>query len=97
MANTTTKSAPRGTKFLTKAFFAAADEIPEPDRAGVIKATLAQIREDMKAKAGAAKAKAATKRAAPKSKAKKTSAKRKLTKRAPPRQHAPGNGATAET
>jgi hypothetical protein len=54
MANTTAKkSAPRGTKILTKAFFAAANEIPEPERAAVTKAALVQIREDMAAmKAG---------------------------------------------
>ena len=50
---------PRGTKILTKAFFAAADEIPEPQRAEVVKAALALIRDELKAareKVAAAKA-----------------------------------------
>jgi hypothetical protein len=53
--------APRGTKILAKAFFAAADEIPEPQRAEVVKAALALIRDELKAareKVAAAKAKA---------------------------------------
>jgi hypothetical protein len=41
--------APRGTKNLAKAFFAAADEIPEPQRAEVVKAALALIRDELKA------------------------------------------------
>jgi hypothetical protein len=52
---------PRGTKILTKAFFAAADEIPEPQRAEVIKAALSLIRDELKAareKVAVAKAKA---------------------------------------
>jgi hypothetical protein len=40
---------PRGTKILTKAFFAAADKIPEPQRAEVVKAALALIRDELKA------------------------------------------------
>jgi hypothetical protein len=53
--------APRGTKNLAQAFFAAADEIPESSRAAVVKAALAAIREELKdnrARASAAKAKA---------------------------------------
>jgi hypothetical protein len=53
--------APRGTKILAKAFFDAADEIPEPQRAEVVKAALALIRDELKAareKVAAAKAKA---------------------------------------
>jgi hypothetical protein len=53
--------APRGTKSLAKAFFAAADEIPQPQRAEVVKAALALIRDELKAareKLAAAKAKA---------------------------------------
>jgi hypothetical protein len=53
--------APRGTKNLAKAFFAAADEIPEPQRAEVVKAALALIRDELKAareKVALAKAKA---------------------------------------
>jgi hypothetical protein len=39
MAKTSSATrAPRGTKILAKAFFAAADEIPEPQRTEVIKA-----------------------------------------------------------
>src|SRR3978361_2571498 len=52
---------PRGVKALTKAFFAAADEIPEPQRAEAVKAALALIRDELKAarrKEAAAKAKA---------------------------------------
>jgi len=58
--------APRGTKILAKAFFTAADEIPEPQRAEVIRAALAVIRDDLKTtreKAAAAKAKAKEKTA----------------------------------
>jgi len=58
---TTSARAPRGTKVLTQAFFSAADAIPEPQRAAVIKAALAAIRDELKAvreKALAAKAKA---------------------------------------
>jgi len=58
---TTTGRAPRGTKVLTQAFFAAADAIPEPQRPAVVKAALAAIRDEIKAareKAAAAKAKA---------------------------------------
>src|ERR1700712_624458 len=56
--------APRGTKILAKAFFAAAEEIPEPQRDAVIKAAYAAIREELKAmreKAVLAKAKAKSK------------------------------------
>jgi hypothetical protein len=52
---------PRGTKIVAKAFFAAADEIPEPQRAEVVKAALVLIRDELKAareKAAIAKAKA---------------------------------------
>jgi hypothetical protein len=57
----TSNRAPRGTKNLAQAFFAAADEIPESSRAGVVKAALAAIREELKdnrERASAAKAKA---------------------------------------
>ena len=40
---------PRGTKLVAKAFFAAADEISEPQRAEVIKAALVLIRDELKA------------------------------------------------
>ena len=53
--------APRGTKILAKAFFAAADEIPEPQRTEVVKAALAVIRDELKSvreKVAVAKAKA---------------------------------------
>lgn len=69
--------APRGTKILAKAFFAAADEIPEPQRAEVVKAALAAIRDELKTareKAAAAKAKARMKTdQAPATQARKTS------------------------
>ncbi len=58
---TTSTRAPRGTKVLTQAFFSAADAIPEPQRATVIKAALSTIRDELKAareKAAAAKVKA---------------------------------------
>jgi hypothetical protein len=62
MAKTSSATrAPRGTKILAKAFFAAADEIPEPQRAEVVKAALAVIRDELKTareKAAVAKAKA---------------------------------------
>jgi hypothetical protein len=78
MATTTTSvRAPRGTRVLTQAFFSAADAIPEPHRAAVVKAALAAIRNELKAareKAAAAKVKAksasAVKKAAPKPDAK---------------------------
>jgi hypothetical protein len=53
--------APRGTKILIKAFFDAADQVPEPQRAEVVKAALGGIREQiaaMRAKQKAAKLKA---------------------------------------
>jgi hypothetical protein len=40
--------APRGTKILAQAFLTAADEIPEPQRKGVVKAALALIRDKLK-------------------------------------------------
>ena len=55
--------APRGTKTLTQAFFSAADSIPEEQRAPVVKAALAAIRDQVKddrekSRAATAKAKA---------------------------------------
>lgn len=44
----TTSRAPRGTKTLTQAFFSAADGIPETQRAAVIKAAVAAIRDQLK-------------------------------------------------
>jgi hypothetical protein len=63
MATTATGAtrAPRGTKTLTQAFFEAADGIPEPQRATVVKAALAAIRgqlKDAREKAKVSKAKA---------------------------------------
>jgi len=61
MATATTSRAPRGTKVLAQAFFAAADNIPEAQRGAVVKAALALIRDDLKVareKAAAAKTKA---------------------------------------
>jgi hypothetical protein len=58
---TATTRAPRGTKVLTQAFFSAAGGIPEAQRAGVIKAALAAIRDqlkDVREKAKIAKVKA---------------------------------------
>ena len=60
MKATATTRAPRGTKILTQAFFAAADGIPDMQRAAVIKSALAAIRDELKnarAKAKIAKAK----------------------------------------
>jgi hypothetical protein len=57
----TSTRAPRGTKILAKAFFTAAEEFPEAQRAEVIKAALVAIRDELKVareKAAAAKAKA---------------------------------------
>jgi hypothetical protein len=45
---TATTRAPRGTKVLAQAFFSAADRIPEAQRAGVIKAALSAIRDQLK-------------------------------------------------
>ena len=59
MKATATTRAPRGTKILTQAFFAAADGIPDMQRAAVIKSALAAIRDELKnarAKAKIAKA-----------------------------------------
>ena len=56
--------APRGTKTLTQAFFSAADGIPESQRAAVVKAALAAIRDQLKEdreKVKVAKAKAQVK------------------------------------
>jgi hypothetical protein len=56
--------APRGTKILARAFLSAADEIPDLQRAEVIKAALALIRDELKVtreKAALARAKAKTK------------------------------------
>jgi hypothetical protein len=58
--------APRGTKTLTQAFFSAADGIPEIQRAAVVKAALAAIRDQLKddrEKVKVAKAKAKVKAA----------------------------------
>jgi len=41
-------SALRGTKTVARAFFAAVDALPEPQRQAVAQAALAQIRDDMK-------------------------------------------------
>jgi hypothetical protein len=49
MATTTTR-APRGTKALSQAFFAAAASIEEEKRPAAIKAALASIRLELKAK-----------------------------------------------
>jgi hypothetical protein len=56
-----TTRAPRGTRILVKAFFDAADQIPEPQRAEVMKAALGGVREQiatMREKQKAAKLKA---------------------------------------
>jgi len=42
--------APRGSKILTKAFFAALDEIPGPRRAAVAKAAQLAIRDELRAR-----------------------------------------------
>ena len=56
--------APRGTKSLTQAFFAAANDVPEAQRDAVVKSALAAIRDELKEardKAKIAKAKAKAK------------------------------------
>jgi hypothetical protein len=61
MATATTSRAPRGTKVLAQAFFNAAEGVPEAQRAAVVKAALALIRDDLRAareKSAAAKTKA---------------------------------------
>jgi hypothetical protein len=44
----TSARAPRGTKVVAEAFLTAVDEIPEPQRADVVKAALALIRDRLK-------------------------------------------------
>jgi len=75
MARTATTStrAPRGTKIVADAFFAACDDIPEPQRANVTKAALTMIRDRMKdsrdkAKVAKDKQKATAKKSTPPSK-----------------------------
>ncbi len=63
---TVASRAPGGTKTLTQAFFSAAEGIPEIQRAAVVKATLAVIRDQLKddrEKVKVAKAKAKAKAA----------------------------------
>ena len=81
---TTSARAPRGTKILTQAFFAAAAEIPETNRDAVVKAALASVRDELKAnrdKAQAAKAKAKTGKQAADSKAAASPAKQPVSAR----------------
>ena len=64
-AETTTTRAPRGSKPVIQAFFAALDAVPEATRSAVAKAAQAMIRDELKlrrekAKIAAAKAKAKT-------------------------------------
>jgi histone H1/5 len=103
---TTSTRAPRGTKVLTQAFFAAADAIPEPQRADVVKAALTAIRDEIKAareKAAAAKAK--VKSAAPTKQAAATAAKKAAakpvvkdaTKKTSPKKTAPKKAASKKT
>src|ERR1700692_208744 len=47
-ATPTAARAPRGTKIVAEAFLTAVDEIPEPQRADVVKAALALIRDRLK-------------------------------------------------
>jgi hypothetical protein len=66
---TTFTRALRGTKVLTQAFFIGAGEIPEAQRAAVVKAALIAIRDEIKAsreKAAIAKTKAKGRTPAPK-------------------------------
>jgi 1,4-alpha-glucan branching enzyme len=92
---TTTTRAPRGTKIVADAFFAACNEIPEPQRADVTKAALTMIRDrlkDTREKAKLAhKQKAAGKKAAaptPAPKAPATTAKKTPGKAATPKKAA---------
>jgi len=66
-ADTTTRL-PRGTKILSRAFFSAAEDIPESQRSAVVKAALGVIREELKTmreKTALAKAKAREKTGKP--------------------------------
>jgi hypothetical protein len=86
MKAASTARAPRGTKTLTQAFFSAADEIPEAQRDGVIKAAIAAIRDQLKDsrdKAKAAKAKARD-RAAKAAPVRRTAARKPAPVAAPP-------------
>ncbi len=56
----TTSRAPRGTKQVSRAFFAALEDIPEVSRAAVAKAAQAMIREEIKSQREKAKARAAS-------------------------------------
>jgi len=55
--------APRGTKILTQAFFAALDDIPQPQQDTVAKAALAAVREQLQLRRQKAKAMTANGRA----------------------------------
>ena len=68
-ATTSKARAPRGTKTVTQAFFAALDSVPEATRSAVAKAAQATIRDELKnrrdkLKAAAAKAKEKARRPA---------------------------------
>lgn len=60
---TTTTRAPRGTKPVGQAFFTALAAVPEAARSGVVKAALAMIRDELKARQEKIKASAAKEKA----------------------------------
>jgi hypothetical protein len=62
-AVTTTTRAPRGTKPVSQAFFAALDAVPEMTRSAVAKAAQAMIRDELKARREKIKAIAAKEKA----------------------------------
>jgi hypothetical protein len=72
-SRTKTRTETRGTAAVAKAFFAAAAEIPEPDRPAVIKGAVARILSDLAAQKlkSAAAAKTRKAAAAPKRRARK--------------------------
>jgi len=70
----TTSRAPRGTKLVSQAFFAALEDIPEASRAAVAKAAQAMIREEIKSQREKARACAAS----AKQKARKPASRRKV-------------------
>jgi hypothetical protein len=62
-AETTSTRAPRGSKIVTQAFFAALDAVPKMQQAAVFKAAQTMIRDEFKARKGKAVTAAAKERA----------------------------------
>ncbi|MGD0109858.1 MAG: hypothetical protein ABSC06_38430 [Rhodopila sp.] len=96
-SRTKTRTETRGTAAVAKAFFAAAAEIPEPDRPAVIKGAVARILSDLAAqKLKSAAAAKTRKAAAAAAKTRKAAAAPKRRARKPPVVPPSGNDAAAE-